>query len=113
MVTGSLSSSELAAAQQLETFHLFLRNVGIKACQTEEDDAEFLVLSTSTFYLCSELDVGRPCHLATLCVPEDSIVVTTTFLRTYLMCIDCCLSKAKGCTSAVPADKALIFGNPQ
>jgi hypothetical protein len=45
--TGSLSSSELAAAQQLETFHLFLRNVGMKACQTEEDDAELLVLSTT------------------------------------------------------------------
>jgi hypothetical protein len=36
------------------------------------------------FYPCSELiliDVGRPYHLATLCVPEDSIVVTTAFLR--------------------------------
>jgi hypothetical protein len=36
------------------------------------------------FYLGSELiliDTGRPYHLATLCVPEDSIVITTTFLR--------------------------------
>jgi hypothetical protein len=29
--------------------------------------------------------------LATLCDLEDSIVVATTFLRTYLTCIDCCL----------------------
>jgi hypothetical protein len=50
------------------------------------------------FYLCSELmliDAGRPCRLATLCVPEDSIVVTTTFLRTWLTCIDCCLYKGE------------------
>jgi hypothetical protein len=48
------------------------------------------------FYLCRELvliDVGRPYHLATLCVPEDSIVVTTTFLPTWLTCVDCYLYK--------------------
>ena len=54
-----------------------------------------------SFHLGSELmliDVRRlpPCHLDILCDPEDSIVVTTTFLRTWLTCIDCCLQPKRG-----------------
>jgi hypothetical protein len=52
-----------------------------------------------SFYLGSELiliDVRRPCHLDTLCDPEDSIVATTTFLCTWLTCIGCCMQLKRG-----------------